>query len=82
MNAPPIRPAGMKNEAWLRERLFDSVDSDLGALMIAADNGRNFSAMGDEVGLEYCMRQIGAYLRHAVAVLAKLKAMRKGGANE
>jgi hypothetical protein len=81
MSAPAGRPGGRENEVWLRERLFDAVDSDLAVITIVASNGRNFSAMGNEAGLEYCIRLIGAHLTNGVAVLAKLKAMEKGRAN-
>jgi hypothetical protein len=68
-------------EPWLREQLREAIDGGLWALAIGAENGRRYLDLEDYVGLEYSVRQIGAYTKHAVTALAKLKAV-KGGSDE
>jgi hypothetical protein len=77
----PLDAAKAENEPWLCQQLYEAIDADLWAILIAADNRRNFIAMGDDVGLEYCVRLMEARFKNAVLVLARLKARNKGGAD-
>jgi hypothetical protein len=55
------------------EALREFIGEHLSLAALQADLGATYAAIGDDVGLEYAIRRLAAYLRAAIGTLADLK---------